>query len=486
MSEALGHAEPEKVDLTTCDREPIQFLGQVQGFGCLIAVSSDWMILHASRNCADILGLEIKELIGARFVDFFPRETVHALRTRLQALVHEDAAARVYGLDLFGDGRLVDVSIHRSGRSVVFEFEMQAKRRASRDDAGVVQTLMARVRAKSGTDAFLPEAARCLRALVGMDRVMVYRFDEDGSGVVVAEAVNGALEPYLGLRYPASDIPKQARALYRRSPFRIIADVDGPTFAVEPQRNAAGEPFDLSLAVTRSVSPIHLEYLRNMGVGASMSASILRRGELWGLFACHHREAFHLDFERRSAVELFVQLFNYELAQAEMDREIEDLEKAQRFHDRIMSRMSGGETLIDGFETFAEEIAEVIPADGIAVYTNDRYQADGSAPTEEEFLRLARFLNTAQTSEILSIDRLEGRYDGAAELADRVAGLLAVPISRTPRDYLVLFRREIAQSVTWAGDPEKPVELGPNGARLTPRKSFEAWREVVRGKSAPW
>ncbi|SHI51977.1 HWE histidine kinase domain-containing protein [Wenxinia saemankumensis] len=475
-----------QVDLTNCDREPIHILGRVQSFGCLIAVSPDWIVTRASTNTAAILGPEAADLIGRPLGEILPADTMQILRTRMQVLGQELGAARVFDLDLFADGRRFDASIHISGRTFVFEFEPRQARRQAEDEAATVQSLIRKVRQRGAVEDAAQEAARGLRALTGLDRVMVYRFEPDETGTVIAEAMAPGMEPYLGLRYPASDIPRQARALYQRSLLRLIGDSRDEGHPVIPALGPDGRPLDLSLAVTRSVSPIHLEYLRNMGVGASLSVSILKGGRLWGLFACHHRTPIHLGYEKRSAIELFAQLFNYELAQLESEAEIGDVEKARALHDSLMSQVSSGTDIAEGFDTIADQIAEVIEFDGIALYSGGEYRCRGRAPTREEFLGLARFLNTAQTSTTFSTDEIGRGYERADSFADRAVGLLALPISRTPRDYIVLFRREIAQTVRWAGNPQKPVETGPNGQRLTPRKSFEAWQEVVRGRSAPW
>ena len=478
------HAD-QAIDLTNCDREPIHILGQVQGFGCLVAISADWMITHASENCADHLGQGPDALIGTMISDILSADAVHHLRSKMQMLDYQNGVARIFAYPLFKDDRLFDISIHTSGRHVVLEFEPR-EGATPPDQRGVVQALIARVQRQDTLDRMSAEASRGLKILSGFDRVMVYRFEEDDSGTVISEAVEPDMETFMGLRFPASDIPKQARDLYLRSPLRIIADVDAPTHAIQPPVDPNGEPLDLSLAVTRAVSPIHLEYLRNMGVAASMSVSILRKGKLWGLFACHHREPHFIDYEKRSAIELFAQLFNYELAQIEMHAELAELDRARTMHDRLMTRLSNGQSIVDTFDTFVDEIRDVIPFDGAAIYSDGMFRVQGAAPTEEEFIGLARFLNTTPPGQIYATDALASRYPAAEGFADRAVGLLALPISRTPRDYLVLFRREIARSVSWAGNPEKPVEVGPNGIRLTPRKSFEAWQQVVRGQSAAW
>ncbi|UWQ43812.1 GAF domain-containing protein (plasmid) [Leisingera aquaemixtae] len=486
MPDETSSAAEAQVDLTTCDQEPIHIIGQVQSFGCLMAVSADWIIAHASANCAEVLGLDESDLAGRPVMDILSPQALHDLRTRMQMLRMQQSAVRVFGYDLRGDGQKFDVSIHQSGRLFVLEFERRAADARDVHDPGLVQALIGRVQRHGALDAMAKEAARGLKALSGYGRVMVYKFEEDGSGTVIAEARDSELEPFLGLRYPASDIPKQARALYVRNMLRIIPDVTAPVHPVLPETDPNGEPLDLSLAVTRAVSPIHMEYLRNMGVAASMSVSILRNGQLWGLFACHHPKPQYLSYEMRTSVELFAQLFNYELAQMEMADELGDIDRSRELHDSLMPQLSNGSNLFAAFEDLCSGIGEVIPFDGAAIYSDGQYKSTGSAPVEEEFLGLVRFLNTTPPAQVYSNSNLIKRYPATDGFADRVAGLLAIPVSRKPRDYFVLFRREVIKSVTWAGNPEKPAEPGPNGLRLTPRKSFEAWQEVARGHCQPW
>ena len=475
----------DAVDLTKCDREPIHIPGRVQDYGCLIAVSMDWMVCHASANLWAFVGIDPVTMIGTRISEHLSPDFLHRLRNRIQLLATEDSTVRLYRADPMGDGRAFDVSVHLSGRSYVIEME-PASGEADRDDAATVQAMIAQLRKRDTLAEATEEAAQAVRSLTGFDRVMVYRFDDDQSGEVIAEARDDEAHSYDGLRFPASDIPKQARALYTRNLIRMIADVDAPTHEIQPALSPDGEPLDLSLSAIRAVSPIHLEYLRNMGVAGSLSISILRKGELWGLIACHHHAPHYIDFERRSALELFAQLFSYELGQKETEKEIEDVERARRLHDVLMNQISSGEGLEAEFDTLADRIAEAIPHDGIVLYAGGEYTARGSVPTQDEFYGLARFLNAASATETFVTDNIEAHYPGADSFADRAAGLMALPVSRTPRDYIVLFRREISQSVEWAGNPDKPVETGPNGVRLTPRKSFETWRQVVRGRSARW
>ncbi|TNC59369.1 GAF domain-containing protein [Rubellimicrobium roseum] len=469
-------------DLSECAREPIQFLGHVQAFGCLLVISNDWVIQNASVNTAEILGLAASDLIGTRLVEHLPLRAMHDLRGKLQTLSNGDDSGRVFGVDLRGDGERFDVALHRAGLSYIIEFERKTSDR-QRDDMALVQPLLARVRKGRTASEMCQAGARALTALTGFARVMVYRFEPDRNGVVIAESRAEGMDSYLGLHFPAGDIPPQARALYTKSLLRIIADADAPVSPIVPDRDPEGQPVDLSLAVTRAVSPIHLEYLRNMGVRASMSVSILRDGELWGLMACHHPEPHHIDYETRSAVELFTQLFSYELNLCEERVERERVGRAHDLHERLVMLFEAGLDFSTGLEQIANEIGDVIDFDGLALCSGGRYCAQGHAPTEAEFAQLERHLARAPAGRVFVTEHLEQACLGAVAPERQIGGLLALPLKQHPRRFLMLFRREVTRNVVWAGNPDKMVR---DGGRIHPRKSFAAWAETVRGRSAPW
>ncbi len=475
----------DTVDLTNCDHEPIHIPGRIQSFGCLISVTSDWIVNHASVNASEMLGLQQSELPGMHMTDLIPGTIIHDLRSRLQMLSYAGTVERLFGQPVGENGRLFDIAIHKSGQSIIIEFEPQVGDERQ-DYTGYVRPMIERI-GRAGTIAALSDnAARHIKAITGMDRVMVYRFASDQSGEVIAEARNDGMEPFLDLRYPASDIPKQARALYERNLLRIIADASDDGVVIEPTLSPEGNPLDLSMSTTRAVSPIHLEYLKNMGVSASMSISILRRGKLWGLFACHHAEPLVLPFQMRTALELFAQMFGYILDQKEIDAEQEQSARSQSLHDRVMSQLAEGSTIAENFDVIVEAVNSVISFDGVCGWLKGEFRSNGETPTEEEFMALVPFLNTTAQGKVYATSQLLKFFPKAEEFADRTAGLLALPVSRTPRDYIVFFRREMAKSVKWAGNPDKPVESAANGARLTPRKSFETWRQIVRNQSAEW
>lgn len=473
-----------EVDLTSCDREPIHALGAVQPFGALLAVTTDWIVARASANAEGVFGHAPDELIGTPLAELMPSETLHALRGTMHMLQGEDTVERVFGLALVEGGPPHDVAVHLSGQSIVLEAEPSDHE--PMNAVSTVRSMIARLQKAVYPEAFRREAVRQMRALTGFDRVMLYQFAQDGSGEVVAESLASGLEPYMGLRYPASDIPKQARALYLRNWLRLISDVQDPGVPLKPALGPTGEPLDLSMSVLRAVSPIHLEYLANMGVRASLSVSVIVDGKLWGLFACHHSEPRRISLERRTAAELYGQMFSWVLDGRERDAEGDYETRARDMHQRLVGAMAVEGSTMRSIVDRIDDLQDLIASDGIGVWIDGAAELRGATPTREEFAGLVRFLNSAPPGQAFATDALGRFHPPAADYADRAAGLLAIPISRQPRDYLVFFRREVARAVSWAGDPNKPVTVGPNGARLTPRKSFEAWREVVRGRSEPW
>ena len=474
----------DQVDLTNCDREPIHIPGLIQPFGFLLALSSDWLIARASANTAAFIDLPPEALLGRPVLEILGAEAVHAIRNRVALLRGADATERMFGLKLARIDHPFDIALHLSDGGIVIEAEPCQPEMG--DGAGTIRSMMTRLDQARTVEAFLREGARQVRALTGFDRVMVYKFDAGGNGEVMAEAARSGIGSFLHLHYPHTDIPAQARALYQRNLFRVIADVKSVPVPVIPTLNERGEPLDLSLSVLRAVSPIHIEYLGNMGVGASLSISIVIEGRLWGLFACHHYSARCPGLERRSLSELFGQMFAMKLEALERRESAAYAERTHGVSERLLVQLAGDASLRDDPAWLAETLGDAIPADGIGVVINGHIAIAGLTPDEDSFVRLVRELNRVGAGRVFATDHIPGFFPEAERWSDRAAGMLALPISRSPRDYVVLFRQEIIRTVRWAGDPYLPKEFGPNGDRLSPRKSFEAWSETVRGRSQPF
>ncbi|MCJ7421937.1 HWE histidine kinase domain-containing protein [Sphingomicrobium astaxanthinifaciens] len=473
------------VDLTNCDREPIHLLGGIQPVGFLIAFSIDWQVMRYSANLGDFLPVG-DDPLGKRAQEFLSGEAIHALRNRLALLRGPDAIERLFRLCLNDDDpQRYDIALHMSQGMIVMEGEPSREKEYG-DASGMVRSMVSRLDSAPDMDGFLREAARQVRALTGYDRVMVYRFDPDGSGEVVAEAAKNGIGTFLGLHYPASDIPRQARALYLRSLMRVITDVDAEPVPVLPATDGEGEPIDLSLSVLRSVSPIHIEYLKNMGVQATLTLSIITDNQLWGMVVAHHYSPRCPGFERRAVAELFGQLFAMRVESRERQALMALERQAREMSNQLLGAIATDESLLRDPQWFSDIVTGVVPADGVAVWINGNYAFAGRTPDTQQFARIVQALNGTAAGRVFATDRIADVVDGAETYSGTAAGMLAIPISRTPRDYVVLFREERVRSVRWAGNPQKPASFGPNGKRLHPRESFAEWKETVEGRSRPF
>ncbi|MCV0382648.1 MAG: GAF domain-containing protein [Erythrobacter sp.] len=474
-----------RYDLTNCDREPIHELGHIQDFGALMALTGDWLVAHRSANFARISGLRDNPEPGVPLDSLLLPEAARQIRQKASLLVEDDDVERLFDIALFDRETTFDCAIHASGRYTIIEIEPHTE-----DFHGAQMRMLQPVMRKLDDAGTLEDqgqiAAEELRRILGFDRVMLYRFLADGSGDVIAEAKAENLESFLRLRYPHTDIPQQARALYLRNRFRIISDVKADPVPIEPGVSMNGEPIDLSMSTLRAVSPIHIEYLRNMGVGASLSISVVVDGKLWGLFACHHYSAKMLSYPLRTGAELFSALFSLVVERTLKQTQATFQRVGQNLHDKLMRAVMGGQTLVESLPELRPIIQRAIPNDGASVFVDGVYDLRGSGPSEEQFRALVPMLNSAASSRVIAVDNLAEKFPRSDAFPSAAAGALIIPISRSPRDYFILWRRELKQQVTWAGNPAKPIETGPNGDRLTPRKSFEAWQQSVEGRSADW
>lgn len=475
----------EAVNLTNCDREPIHVPGSVQPYGFLLTVLSDLTICMASENAGSFLATEVADLLQQPLSRVFSEAAVETIRRHVDHLSGPDATERLFGIEIQTGKPPYDLSIHFSGAYLVIEAEPSVEEPGV-NSGELVRLMLERIRKTRGMDELAREAARQLKVLTGFDRVMVYQFHPDGSGEVIAETAQAGLESFLGLHYPASDIPRQARILYQRNWLRIIADINArPAALVSTPTHNAGL-LDLSMSVLRSVSPIHIEYLRNMGVAASMSVSILREGKLWGLFACHHYSPRYISFEKRTAAELFGQMFSWIVEGREREGDVAYEARAHQVQERLIEIAASHEHSRRAIVDFLGDYRKMIACDGVAVWSDNKIALEGETPTEDEVKDLVAFINRTSPGRIFASAEIAKVYAAGQAFRDRAAGFLAIPISRTPRDCLIFFRREVTRSVNWAGAPNKVYDEGPNGPRLTPRKSFELWQETVAGQSKPW
>ena len=475
-------AEPS-VDLTNCDREPIHLPGSIQPHGCMLVCDGTLSkIDRHSANAGAMLGYDA-EINGSTIEHVIGAAAAHELRNALAISASPARPAILFGLAT-QTGALFDVAVHRFKGNTIVEFEPVLT--SGERPLELTRALIGRIADIDDVDRLVRDTARLVQGMLGYDRVMIYRFGHDGSGQVVAEVKRPDLESFLGQYFPASDIPQQARALYLRNTIRVISDADCVRVPIVPERDPSGEPVDLSFSHLRSVSPIHCEYLRNMGVGASMSISVIIDGALWGLIACHHYSPRVLSMGKRVAAEMFGEFFSLHLHALRQKRRLETATRARRSLDGVIRLISGSEDIGELLRGHLKDFAALMPCDGVGLWLNGKWSADGVAPPPVAAPALARVMGQVTDGHIWATHMLARHLPDAADYAGAVSGVLAIPLSQVPRDYLFFFRREVTQTLNWAGNPEKSYETGPLGDRLTPRKSFAIWKETVHNQSRPW
>lgn len=474
----------EPLDLSTCDREPIHIPGSIQPHGVLLAATTpDLVIVQASANTGPLLGREHRDVLGAPLAAVLespdPAELDRAIASRS---IHPHAI-RI-------GGRAFDGILHHADGLVILELEptdlADGLEPPPRDLYELIHDGLAGLDRAPRLADLWQRLAASIRRLSGFDRVMIYRFDErDGSGQVIAEERAPDMEPYLGLHYPASDVPNQARRLYRQNRLRLIRDAAYEPAPLVPADNPrTGRPLDLAGAVLRSVSPIHCRYLANIGVRASMSVSLVKDEQLWGLVACHHRAPRFVPYQTRVVCGFLGDFASWSLRGR---LEAEESDRALRSHAvraQLVEAMTARADMLAGLVGGDASALDLVEARGFAAAHCGRIETRGATPSREQLAALVTWLEGQLGGDPLATDALPAIYPPAAAFKDTASGLLAVAASTARSAYLLWFRPECVRDVAWAGDPRKPVELA--GEQLTPRTSFALWKETVRERSLPW
>ena len=488
---AITDINLQNVDLNNCDREPIHIPNLIQPHGVLLAVSAEnYQILQVSLNTTVMLGIEPQKLLGKPLTDLLGEKQVAAVK---RCLAEEFDHINPLPIQLIGDRSTLkfDGIVHRSGEIIILELEPSQPSQEVDffNFYRLVKSPINKIQNTNTLEHLCNTIVREIKAITGFDRVMVYRFDNEGAGQVIAEAASEELEPYLGLRYPASDIPKQAKYLYTLNFLRLIPDATYEPVGLIPQTNPlTNKPLDLSMSVLRSVSPLHTEYLDNMGVAASMSISLIQNKQLWGLIACHHNTPKPIPYKIRTICEFIGQIVSFELAAKEENQDLDYKMKLKSIQSQFVKTMSQAEALETGLTQNPAHLLDLVGADGVVLSFGKKITRIGNTPSEAAITAMLPWLETQFDADVIyETNCLAQAYPAAKEYEAVASGLLALLISRVQKTFIIWFRPEVIQTVNWGGNPHKPVELDEDGTlRISPRKSFAKWQETVRGKSLPW
>jgi diguanylate cyclase (GGDEF)-like protein len=487
QEKGLSMSAEEALDLGTCAREPIHVPGSIQPHGLLLVVDQNTdLILQAAGDAAyllnfsgSILGKSVETVLGVALADL---------------VLHEETDLRrepgyIGTLGPFGDRQKLIITAHLMDGAAILEAEPSIGPETNPAKAlANIRSIIERIGGNSDLIEACQLAASEVRRITAYDRVMIYRFLADSTGSVIAEAKDAALSSFLNHRFPASDIPKQARELYQRNMIRVIPDVGyipAPLVpALSPRTN---QPVDMSNCNLRSVSPVHIQYLKNMGVDASMSVSLVLRDELWGLIACHNVKTRLVSYEAREACRHVGQILSQEIrVREESDgyRIAAELGSSRaEVIGALMKADDPGALLVD----LCAELQAIVHSHGVAVVRNGAIATAGQTPSETQIRQLAVWLEQrASGSDFFATDCLSREYPPAEAFASHICGLFSLVLPSDDQVVLMWFRAEQIEEIHWAGNPHKPAEPGSGPDVLNPRKSFATWRETVRGRSQPW
>lgn len=478
-----------KVDLTNCDREPIHIPGKIQSHGFLIVIDKQNIICFHSDNVAEfiinlpdtILGQHIntvEPLIGKNE----PVDFINQLITF--GKVNGFEQINPFNTDI--KGKPFHLIISASEDYFLLEFE-PAQSDSNTDIQKMIGRSISEMLADKNLQNLLKNSAVQVKSVIGYDRVMVYRFAEDGHGEVIAEAKNADLPSWLGLHYPASDIPKQARELYKVNLTRLIANVHTEASGVLREDNGNDTPLDMTCSHLRAVSPIHIQYLKNMGVDSSFSISLIYKKELWGLIACHNYSPRFIDYRSRESAKLIGQILSSAL-EFRQDEENQHLqERYKSAVDQLSRLMLKDNDIENALTEHAVTLLNAVDAHGAVLMFENGMKKLGNTPREEEVTQLVKWIKSNVVESLYYTDRLPSVFPEAAAFKHVASGIMVLTLSRELGEYVIWFKQEQLQTITWAGNPEKPVEITGDGLlQISPRKSFDEWSQTVSGTSLNW
>jgi two-component system, chemotaxis family, sensor kinase Cph1 len=485
-----------QADLTNCERELIHLAGSVQPHGVLLVLREpDFVVVQATANAGLLFGSSTTALLGSAL------STLGGdLDSRVRRLADSDALDTPLPLQchVARDGRRCELEgvVHRHpGGGVVVELEPieallgEVTTVDAHDDSLLLEQLSQAVQrfSNASTIGVLADATvKVFRDITGYDRVMAYKFDPDGHGKIIAEARDPRLDSLLGHRYPASDIPQRARELYLRNRVRVLVDAHYVPVPLVPARlPLTGQDLDMSLCHLRSMSPLHTQYLKNMGVTATLVASLVREGRLWGLVAAHHYAPRKLRFAVRAATEMLAEVVATRIAAIENYAHAQVAILVRRLEQRLIEATS-----TEGDWRFAlfrnpRTLLQPLEASGAALFHDGEILTSGEVPSTPELRSLLQWIDATCADAPFASSSVARANPALDSLTPLASGVLAVKLSTTRPDYLVWFRKEQLETVTWAGDPAKQM-LNNDPLELSPRRSFAAWSELVRGTALAW
>lgn len=475
--------------LANCADEPIRFPGAIQPHGALLTLREpDLQIVQVSANVASLFNHQPETLLGQPLDTLLGADNARTVQQIASQLNFIDAPA----LHVTLNGNEFEGLLHRHQGVLVLEFEPRYEHFQPKSVNGRASNLgkmLQRLQSAKTLQALYEISVSEIQAMTGYDRVLIYRFEEEGHGQVIAEASAPSMELFNGLFFPASDIPEQARELYRTNWLRIIPNADYEPVPLLPKLHPdTGQPLDLSFATLRSVSPIHCQYMKNMGVLSSMSISLMKGDKLWGLISCGNREPLHVPNDLRTTCQTIGQVLSLQISAMEaLDISRQREEKVEALDTLNQAMSASADTVFDGLAQCPQVLMDLVLAGGVAIIEGQQLHRYGNCPEPAQIRALHKWLqDTGQP--VFASHHLSAVYPPAADYQPVASGVLAMSLPKPVDNGVLWFRPEVKENIQWSGDPQKPLALEKSdaGLRLRPRTSFEIWKVEMAGISTKW
>jgi len=473
----------DNITITNCDEEPIHIPGSIQSYGYLLALNkTDNSIQYCSENCSTLFNKPLNQILGKPFSDFFNKEDANSL-----AAYSSKTEDEVMPFALSYGNQGFHVTTFSTKENIVMEFEPFSKEGFELPDLFFQTKRFAYSTERADNLQMLcQDVADETRKITEYDRVMIYRFDKDYNGQVFAESKIDSIEPFLGLNYPASDIPVQARDFFLRNPIRMIANVHLPNVPLyASNENSDNRSVDLTFSLLRSSSPMHIQYLINMGVGATFTIALINQGKLWGLIACHNYSPKHISYQVRLAAHLQGIFLSSQIDVRQVADDFELVKQTEKKLDSLHKILAGNEQSLAEEQTLIQ-LKNLLNADAVVIAYNETFYKQGLLPQDAKLNDLMNWLENSFNQTSYKTSKLAEKYPQAAELGSEVAGVVYLPIGKQSKNGIAWTRQEIEKTVNWGGDPSKPMNLDAANQSLTPRKSFALWKESVKRQSVEW
>lgn len=484
----IMNTQPNR-DSEFCGALPLHLINNIQPYGILLVLElQTFKIIQVSVNIEEAAGLSIEQIIGTDASALFDGD---ASLAELQSLLDGSVHVKLpYAFSLNGQPNMAVA--HHTGPYLMLELEPiptdAAAQRSFVQVFGGLKYAMANMEAANSIDELCSIALRELKKISGFDRIMIYQFESNWDGIVVAETLEEGMEPYLGLRFPASDVPRGARELYQKNPYRLIPNRAYEPVKLHPFINPATEGFiDLSFCNLRGVAGVHLEYLKNMGVTASMSIRILHEDRLWGLISCHHRTVHHPSVEVCSAMELLSNVFASRVSALERLKVYEFSTNLQGIQSSLMEQVYRLGDMNDALLTPENTISHLLDLDGAAILQGKKISTAGNTPTVTQISNIALWYDAKNLHGVFASAQMENDYEPAKEWEEKLPGVIIIAVRNGRHSiYIMGFRKERVSHVAWGGNPDDTIQFENDGKKYHPRASFGIWKQKMTGTSEPW